>query len=105
MFDTSPPTVTGLVAFVAVIGLPEEGVAVTEKDVAGGESSGSVTVTLAAPLLNSRAVPTLVAEIDGFFGSRKSFCCEDFTPASFLAILFSYIPIKTSSLRRKTRWL
>ena len=100
MFDSNPVTVTGLVALVAVTGLPEDGVAVTEKDVAGGESPGSVTVTVAAPFPNPRAVPTLTAEIDGFFGSRKSFCCDDLPPASFLAILFSYIPIKTSSLRR-----
>jgi hypothetical protein len=75
VFDNSPVTVTGLVAFVATTGLPEVGVAVTEKDEAGGESAGRLIVTVAAPLSNALFVPTLTAEtIVGCLGSRKSFC-------------------------------
>ena len=75
MFDNSPVRVTGLVAPVAVTALPEDGVAVTEKDVASGDPAGKLIETVEAPLLNALAVPTFTAEsMIGCFGSRKSFC-------------------------------
>ena len=64
-----------------------DAVAVTVKDVAAGDSAGREKDTLAAPLSKALFVPTFVAEIPvGASGERKSFCCEDFPPASFFAI-------------------
>jgi hypothetical protein len=62
-------------------------VAVTVKEVAAGEFAGIEKVTVAAPLLKALFVPTFVAEIiEGASGGIKSFCCDDFPPASFFAI-------------------
>jgi hypothetical protein len=71
--DCSPSTVRGEDAPVAVK-LP--GLEVAVKDVAAGEPPGKLKLTLAAPLLNARLVPTSVADtLTGAEGCRKSFCC------------------------------
>ena len=68
--DAIPVTVNGDDAPVAVCPV----LAVTVKEVAAGESAGSAKVTVAAPLLNARPVPTSVATtFIGAFGSKKSF--------------------------------
>ena len=72
---------------------PGDDVAV--KDVAAGESSGKVKVTVAEPLLNALPDPALVAvPMVGADGSKKSFDACDFfpafLPAAILYLLVSY---------------
>ncbi len=73
MLDCKPSTVRGEDEPVAVK-LP--GLEVAVKDVAAGEPAGRLKLTVAAPLLNARLVPTSVAvTLSGELGCRKSFCC------------------------------
>ncbi len=72
MSDCSPSTVNGDEEPVAVK-LP--GLEVAVNDVAAGEPPGRLKLTLAAPLLKERLVPTSVADtLTGAEGCRKSFC-------------------------------
>ncbi len=58
----------------------------TVYDVAGVDSAGREKDTVAAPLLNALPVPISVAEtLIGGEGAKKSFCCADLLPDSFLA--------------------
>lgn len=59
----------------------------TVYDVAGGDPAGSSKETDAAPSLYALLVPTSVATtLIGANGCKKSFCCCDLPPISFLAI-------------------
>jgi hypothetical protein len=85
--DLSVSTMMGEVAPVAVLVVSPAAVAVTVKEVAGGDPAGNSKATVAAPLSKALPVPTFVATmLTGARGSRKSFCCDDLPPASFLAI-------------------
>ena len=80
-------TVIGEEDPVAVLVVYPAAVAVTVKEVAEEEPAGNSKDTVAAPLLKALLVPTFVATmLTGARGSRKSFCCDDFPPASFFAI-------------------
>jgi hypothetical protein len=84
VFDCNPSTVNGDVAPVAV---NDPGDDVTVNEVAGGEPSGRLKDTTAAPLSKGLFVPIFTGLlINGARGSRKSFCCDDLPPASFFAI-------------------
>ena len=80
--DCKPSTVNGDEDPVAVK-LPGLEVAVNE--VAAGDPPGRLNVTVAAPLLNARSVPTSVADtLTGVEGCKKSFCCWERRPALLL---------------------
>ena len=80
--EAKPVTVIGDVAPVAVLVVCPPAVAVTVKDVAAGDSAGNENDTEAAPSLNGRFVPTLVAlTLVGASGCKKSFCAADLFPA------------------------
>ena len=69
---------------------PGEDVAV--KDVAAGESSGKVKVTVAEPSLNALPVPTFVAvPMVGADGSKKSFDACDFLPILLPDAIFNLL--------------
>ncbi len=81
--EAMPVTTTGDDAPVAVCPV----LAVTVKDVAGGEPAGNSKVTETAPLLNGLLVPTFVPPtLIGGFGSKKSFAAVDFLPTFLFAI-------------------
>jgi hypothetical protein len=87
--DNNPSTTSGEDGPETVlIGCADDAAAVIVKEVAGGEEGSREKETDAAPSLYGRLVPTSVMlVICGVSGSRKSFCEEDFPPASFFAII------------------
>jgi hypothetical protein len=85
--EESVCTVTGEDAPEAVLVVCPAAVAVTVKEVAAGELAGKEKDTFAAPLVNGLPVPIFAAvTLTGARGGIKSFCCDDFPPASFFAI-------------------
>ena len=73
----------------------------------GGDPAGISKDMDAAPSLNGRSVPTLVATtFIGVPGSRKSFCCWDLLPGSLLIVCQSTLDLVRPLGRRKpTKYL
>jgi len=81
-----PVTVIGDDAPVAVCPV----LAVTVKEVAGGDPSGNVKATDTAPSLYALPLHVLVGTtLIGGFGSKKSFADVDFLPVFLVAIIYS----------------